>query len=245
MELIVLGTGDALGSGGRNQPAFLLQGGTWTVLLDCGASTLPALRKANVDPRDIRLILLSHLHGDHIAGVPFLILEFQIASRRDTPLVIAGPPGTEEKIEGLFRLMYTETAELMERRFEIQYVELEEGCPTQLGPVEVLARKVAHQHREIPYGYRISFAGKTLAYSGDTEWTDVLLDLARDADLFLCECYMYRRKVRFHMSYPELKENLPRLNCRRLLLTHPFREMLDYIEEVPEEFVHDSMHIEV
>ena len=65
-----------------------------------------------------------------------------------------------------------------------------------------------------------------LAYSGDTAWTETLLDVARDADLFVCEAYVYEKPVRYHLDYRTLAAHRDRLGCRRLVLTHMSEDML-------------------
>ena len=66
MEILALGSGDALGCGGKGQAAYLIQQGEFNALLDCGSHTLSAMHREGVSPADIDLILVSHLHGDHI-----------------------------------------------------------------------------------------------------------------------------------------------------------------------------------
>ena len=86
------GSGDAFGSGGRFQACIhLQQAGVAPVLLDCGATSLPALRRCGLDPGGIAAVFVSHLHGDHFGGLPFLILDAQFAGRT-APLVVAGRP---------------------------------------------------------------------------------------------------------------------------------------------------------
>ena len=95
MRLQFLGSGDAFGSGGRFNTCFHLtraQGGN--VLIDCGASSMVAIRKWGVDPNGISTVLVSHLHGDHFGGLPFFLLDAQLISRRTTPLALAGPPAS-------------------------------------------------------------------------------------------------------------------------------------------------------
>src|SRR5262249_57592897 len=98
VELQFIGSGDAFGSGGRFESWLLLRGAGEPVLIDCGASSLIALKRAGVDPTEIGCVLLSHLHGDHFGGVPFLILDGQF-SRRARPLTVAGPPGVKTRVE--------------------------------------------------------------------------------------------------------------------------------------------------
>ena len=88
------GSGDAFGSGGRYQACIHLRAaGLAPVLLDCGATSLSALKACGLDPGEIGTVFVSHLHGDHFGGLPFLILDGQF-SGRTSPLTVAGPPGT-------------------------------------------------------------------------------------------------------------------------------------------------------
>ena len=83
MRLRFLGSGDAFGSGGRFNTCFHLErAGYGNVLIDCGASSMVAIRKFGIDPNRISTVLISHLHGDHFAGLPFFLLDAQLVSRR-------------------------------------------------------------------------------------------------------------------------------------------------------------------
>jgi ribonuclease BN (tRNA processing enzyme) len=93
MELRVLGCGDAFGSGGRFNTCFHVETSATRFLIDCGASALIAMRRFGVEPNGVETVFLTHLHGDHFGGLPFLILDAQLVSRRTAPLTIAGPPG--------------------------------------------------------------------------------------------------------------------------------------------------------
>ena len=243
VELVVLGSGDAFGSGGRNQPAFLINLPSWAFLLDCGATSLVALKRLGLDPGAIGAIILSHLHGDHTAGIPFFFLQYQFLTRREGPLVIAGPPGTEERVEGLWGLMYKETREMMERRFPVQYLELEPRTWTRIGPVEVYPLQMVHHHTKVAYGYKVKAEKKVLAYSGDTEWTDALIELADGCDLFICESYRYERTLPFHMSYKQIEARRSEFKCQRLLLTHLHADALARIDDIRDEVAYDGMRI--
>jgi ribonuclease BN (tRNA processing enzyme) len=100
------GSGDAFGSGGRYQACVHLRGpGQASVLLDCGATSLSALKAAGLDPDEIGTVFVSHLHGDHFGGLPFLILDGQF-SRRTSPLTIAGPPGTADHLRQAMEIAF-------------------------------------------------------------------------------------------------------------------------------------------
>src|SRR4026209_227759 len=106
MKLHILGCGDAFGSGGRNQSAYLIDAPDRFFLLDCGATSLLAMKKLGFDSGRLDVVLLSHLHGDHFGGLPFFFIEYLYEKSREKPLHVAGPVGTEEKVLNLFGLMY-------------------------------------------------------------------------------------------------------------------------------------------
>ena len=87
MRLTIVGSGDAFGSGGRLNTCFFLETAKAALLIDCGASALPALKGQGIEPNRIDAIILSHLHGDHFGGLPFLLLDGQFLSRREKPLL--------------------------------------------------------------------------------------------------------------------------------------------------------------
>jgi len=229
VELAFLGSGDAFGSGGRLQACLLLRGGTADLLVDCGATSLVALKRAGVDPATIDYVIVSHLHGDHFGGIPFLVLDGQF-SRRERPLVIAGPPGTEERVLNAMEVLFPGSSQV-QRRFDVEFIELAQRMPTSVGPAVVTAYGVVHACGAPPYALRVEYAGKCVAYSGDTEWTEVLAEVARDADVFVCEAYFFDKKVKYHLDYATLAENRHRLTCRSLVLTHMSQDMLKRLDE--------------
>src|SRR5436305_14807829 len=105
VRLRFLGCGDAFASGGRLQACLHLEGGSEPMLMDCGAAGLVALKRERIDPASIGCVALSHLHGDHFAGLPWLIMEGQFTDRA-RPLVIGGPPETEQRLAQLLEALY-------------------------------------------------------------------------------------------------------------------------------------------
>lgn len=242
VTLRFVGSGDAFGSGGRLQTCLHLRGvADGDVLVDCGASSLSGLKQAGIDPSGIGWVLLTHLHGDHFAGVPFLILDGQF-SRRTRPLVVAGPAGTAERVTRVMELLFPGSVDV-ERRFATRYVEFVNQTPIQLGPALTTPYAVEHPSGAAPYALRIEYGGRVFGYSGDTQWTDALIDVARDADLFVCEAYTMDREVRFHLSHAMLLRHRPRLNPRRMILTHLGREMLERLSDAEWECAHDGLEV--
>jgi ribonuclease BN (tRNA processing enzyme) len=225
VRLTVIGCGDAFGSGGRFNTCFLIAGANSTILLDCGASSLVALRAAGVDLAAIDGVILSHLHGDHFGGLPFFLLDAQFLTRRDRPLLIAGPPGTRNRLSAAMEVFFPGSA-ATRWRFPLQVEEIAVGSPYKACGYSVQTAEVVHQSGAPSTTVRISDGNHVLAYSGDTEWTDALYSVAADADLFIVECYEFTRRLAGHMSWLDLQPRLPLLKARNIMLTHMNPSML-------------------
>jgi ribonuclease BN (tRNA processing enzyme) len=238
VELVLAGTGDAFGNGGRFQTCFILRHGGDAVMIDCGASSLTALKAAGVEPNEVETVLLTHLHGDHFGGLPYLILDGQFR-RRQRPLTIAGPPGTTERVHAAMELLFPGSRSAS-RRFHTTIVELDFDNPTRLGPAVIRTLEV--EQPGTPAGaVRVELGGKVVAYTGDTAWTDGLIDLSAGADLLVAEAYFYDRDVPYHLSYRTLLAQRDRLDCRRILLTHMSPDMLARQADAVFPCAHDGM----
>lgn len=221
----VLGCGDAFSSGGRFQSAFLLEIGTYRVLMDCGATTLAACWQAGVDPSEIDLVLISHLHGDHFAGLAFFLLDQRFRAKRERALIIAGPAGIGERLKLLLAACFPGVDGTF--GFPLILEELDPGAPARtLGRVEVGAAAVDHPSGAPSLGLRVDGGGRRLTYSGDTRWTEGLIELTQGSDLFICECYAYEPGLDSHMNYRTLSANRNRLAVKRIVLTHLNADML-------------------
>lgn len=247
-QLQFVGSGDAFGNGGRFQTCFHLSAGSEQtagsdgLLIDCGASSLTALKAAGIEPNEIEWLLLTHLHGDHFGGIPFLVLDGQFR-RRERPLAIAGPPGTRERTEAAMEVMFPGSARTR-RRFALEFIELADSRPTTVGPARVTAFPV-----ELPdtpaCSLRVEYAGRVIAYTGDTAWSEHVVELARGADLLIAEAYFFEREVPFHLSYNTLCSHREQLDCKRIVLTHMSPEMLARQAEAQLECARDGMIVEI
>ena len=225
MRLTIIGSGDAFGSGGRFNTCFMIEAGERRVLLDCGASSLVALKARNVDPNTIDGVILSHLHGDHFGALPFLLIDAQLASRRERPLTIAGPPGTRERLDAALEVFFPRSSKSV-WRFPLHVGEIAPGVPGDVLGFAIETAEVIHQSGAPSTAVRLTQGGRVLAYSGDTEWTDALIPIAGGADLFIIECYDYARNLSGHMSFLKLKEKRTELRAKRIMLTHMNPTML-------------------
>lgn len=231
MKLTIAGSGDAFGSGGRLNTCFLLETAKATLLVDCGASAMPALKKQGIDPNRIEAIVLSHLHGDHFGGLPFLLLDAQFLSRREQPLLIAGPPGTRARLDALLEVFFPKSTG-SKWRFAWRVEEIAVGIETDLLGHSLSTAEVIHQSGAPSTAVRVSDGEKIFAYSGDTEWTDALGAIAANADLFICECYGYAGKIAGHITWEILKSRLADLGAKRTMVTHMNPSVLDRLEEL-------------
>jgi len=242
VRICFLGTGDNFGSGGRLQACIHVDTGTTRFLIDCGASSLIAMKRAGISSAAIDAILISHLHGDHFGGIPFFILDAQLISRREAPLVIAGPPGLTKRVREAMEVFYPGSSGI-ERKFAVEYVEMIEDEIRQVGDLTVLPVRVIHGSGAPSYALRIECAGKIIAYSGDTEWTDALRRAADGADLFICESYFFEKQMKNHINYRTLMAHRAELGCKRLIITHLGEDLLDHLEEIKLEVAHDGMEL--
>jgi ribonuclease BN (tRNA processing enzyme) len=244
VRVTFLGSGDAFGSGGRMNACILVEADEARFLLDFGASSLIAMRRHGVDPNDIDAILISHLHGDHFGGIPFLVLDSQFVTKRTDPLTIAGPPGTKERIERTMEVFYPGSS-YSDHGFELDTVEMEPGASRRLGSIQVTPYLVSHPSGAPPFALRIEIDGKVIAYTGDTEWTDSLVEAGRGADLLIAEAYFYDREVAHHLDYRTLAAHLDAIGPKRLVITHMSDEMLARADSLGCDFAEDGKSIEL
>ncbi len=239
-----LGSGDAFGSGGRYQACIQVSTDGSSLLMDCGGSSLIAMRRFGVDPNDIDAILISHLHGDHFGGIPFFILDAQFISKRERPLVIAGPPGIQSRLREAQEVLFPGSSRT-QQKFAVQLIEWESARRTEIGRVTVTPFEVVHASGAPPFALRVECAGKVIAYSGDTEWTNALLEAAKGADVFICEANFYEKKAPYHLDYKTLMEHREELQCRRLILTHMNSDTLARLGKIEAETAEDGTVIEL
>jgi ribonuclease BN (tRNA processing enzyme) len=237
------GCGDAFGSGGRFQACIHIRPGTGQapVLLDCGATSLTALRQAGLDPGEIGAAFVSHLHGDHFGGLPFLILDAQF-SRRTAPLDIVGPPGTEQRLTAAMECLFPGSTQVR-RRFEVTVTELAPGHTQTAGGVTARAWAASHPSGAPALILRVTTDGKTIAYTGDTAWVPAIQEASRDADLLIAEAYYWDKPVPHHLRYADLTEHDHEITARRMILTHMSPDMLT--RPANHEKAHDGLIITV
>jgi len=245
MHLQFVGCGDAFGSGGRFNTCLHLVGKKINALIDCGATSIVAMNKLAIDRNAVDVIFISHFHADHFAGLPFFMLEANYVLKRERPLTIAGPPGLKTRYAALMNATFPGT-ETMELRFPLRLQELDVGQSNEFGHLRVTPFHVVHDDRAGPcLGFRFEAEGKVIGFSGDTEWTTALVDIGRQADLFICEAYTRDKPITTHMALKTLEHHLGQIRPKRLILTHMSHDMLAHRAELEFETAEDGMIVKL
>jgi len=227
INVVFLGTGDAFGSNGLHCSSVLVEKSNQSILLDCGPQTLPMLKKIGRSANDIDIVLISHFHGDHMAGVPFLFLDSIFQNKRTTPLKIIGPRGIEDRLKKLSTALY-EILDNQNLSFQCDYLVSNPDNPIELNGVKIEAIKTVHTPES--QGYRLTIEELILAYSGDTGWTEELFKLVKGTELSILECNFYDFQSDIHLNYSEIMRLLP--FSKRLAIIHLGSEALDKIPKL-------------
>ena len=244
MRVRFVGSGDAFGSGGRWQTCIHLTAEGQVLLVDCGATSLVALKAQGLDPDAVGAVAVTHLHGDHFGGLPFLILDGQF-SHRSAPLLVAGPPGTRARLVEAMETLFPGSSRA-HRRFPVEITELAaDGTPAEVGAASVRGWEVEHPSGAPPLALRIELGGVSFAYSGDTQWTPALAEAARGADLFAVEADTFDRPVRYHLDDQTLRAHLGQIRAERVVLTHMSAAMLARLTDAELPAAYDGMVIDL
>jgi ribonuclease BN (tRNA processing enzyme) len=239
-----LGTGDAFCTAGKHHASYLVQDAARSLLLDCGTTALASIKRDGIRAGVIDAVLISHLHGDHFAGLPFLFLEFVYVEPRSRPLLIAGPPGTEERVTSLFRAMYRDAAS-EPLPFPVDFVELQPGRQERRDGFVVDPFRVPHQTIDVSLALHLELDGCRILYSGDTGWTEDLVRYSAGTDLFISECTFFDTRIGTHLDYLRIAENRGRIQTRRLILSHLGAEVVSHRNEIDIELAYDGLSLDL
>lgn len=226
MKLTIVGCGDAFGSGGRLQTCFHVEEAGEQFLIDCGASAMIGLARQGIDPNEISTVFVSHLHGDHFGGLIWMLLHAQHISKRKTPLEVVGPVNIEARLAAAAEALFPGSMGV-KRRYDLRFHEYRNEMPMTFGPASVTPFEVRHPSGSPPYALRFQVGKRILSFTGDTEWVENLVPAGKNADLYIMECFSYEAPLPYHLSWPVIEANLPRIAPRRVLLTHMNSSMLD------------------
>jgi ribonuclease BN (tRNA processing enzyme) len=245
-RLTFVGSGDALGSGARNQTCLHIRSKEATFLIDCGPTSLTALKQMDLSTDELDGALMTHGHGDHFGGLPFVLLE-QISQKRTRPFWIMAPPHLLEHIKAFKEMCYPGLFQAAQ--FEIRYLPIEdEPRPIPSTSIMIYPFAMDHMSSRLCLGYQVHLAEeKIVAYTGDTAWGEHMYNLARDTDVLVTECSYYEPGPEFvkHLSYQEIFAHHEQLKTKRLVLTHMGEEMLARASEAAFDTAFDGLVIDL
>lgn len=216
LDFTFIGTGNAFAPGGSCYNGFVVEG---RHLFEAPPTAVVSFNRLGIDLNELESIVISHHHGDHFLGLPFILLHWKYHGRT-RPVRIVGPPGTRALAEEIGLKVYPG---LLDITFEVEWVEAHPGKRLQLGNLGVEPVEVLHDERlSLTLGYACELDGRRFAYTGDSAYCDGVLDLARAADVLVSECASLDETIDVHMN---LRDDIPRVRDAmrpesQLILTH-------------------------
>lgn len=218
MELIIVGSGTGVPSLKRGSPGYGVRAGGRVVFLDLGPGVLRAMLRYGLSFSEIDVLALSHLHPDHVADlVPFIFAtRYSLGYTRTQPFHLLAARGFR-KFYGHLQRAFGEWLEPPPGLMQLK--ELDPGETEECVFGEVRIKSAATNHTEGSLAYRVEAEGKALVYSGDTDESDSLVELAKEADLLVLEC-ANPFKVPGHLTPPEAGRLAARAGVPRLVLSH-------------------------
>ena len=205
LKIIILGSGNAFAHANQFQSCHYIEfEKTYSILLDCGPAILQAVQAAEVNVDNLEYLLISHLHGDHIAGIPFLLLHYKfIVQRFSKPLKIIGPPGLTKQLEQLLQGNYPNLLNKEEKLFEVYEIQLHEE-KTLFDTITIKSYEANHFNNA--YGYTIQKDDLKVIYSGDNEFKPDQLDEFTYGTVLIHELTTMSETRGGHTSWNLLKE---------------------------------------
>ena len=218
VRITCLGTGDAFNGAGRAHSCYWVDDEAGAFVVDFGPTALQRVHHTGRDLERLDAVFLTHLHGDHIGGLAVLLCTLQYEMPRARPLIIAGPPGAEARVEQLLESAYPTM--LGRLRFPLLFKRWKVPGTVDVVGRSVQAIRARHDTLAIACSLRVEVDGRVLAFSGDTGWQPALAELAHEADLFLCECSGVEPGYWAHLDLATIAARRSEITARRLWLTH-------------------------
>ncbi len=232
-RIVLLGTGNAFNSDARASQAVLVLRENGSFLIDCGPTIGYSMEKAAIDTNEIEKVFFTHLHGDHVAGWPFLYLRMLFLDGRTKPLEVVGPTGTKKCLESLLEICYGEIASSEKATFEVSYRELdvEAASGIDCGGVTVDTIPVEHHPSSIALIFQLGEV--RFGISGDTAWCPGVEDLIGRCDVLLLECTVLELDSSRHIALSEVREHASLFSECSVFLVHVHDEIREALEAEP------------
>lgn len=218
MEVSFLGSANAFASEGRLWSSFIVDG---KYQFDAPPTMLPQLKNLGIPLEDIEVIFITHFHGDHFVGLPFLLLEYVYMTQRTTDLTIVGPPGCKEMLEDFATRVYPNI--IKDAGYQRIYVDAKPGEEQRAGSLTFTSEPMNHVKKDGLHamGYRVKIGDKILSYTGDTMFCEEAVRLGDGADVYVVDCTYPEGCGPEHMGLDDIKVIRERITPdTKLVLTH-------------------------
>ncbi len=244
MELTVIGSGTGVPSLRRGSPCLAVKTGGRLLVLDLGAGSLRALLRHGLNFSAIDVLALTHLHPDHVGDlVPFLFAtRYSLGYTRTEPFRLLAARGFA-RFHGLLKEAFAGWVEPPPGLMDLK--ELAPDAPDEVCDLNLVIKSAPTNHTDGSLAFRVEAQGRSLVYSGDTDESDSLVDLAKNADLMVLEA-ANPFKVPGHLTPAAAGRLAARAQVRRLLLTHfyPPCDEVDVVALASQEFKGEVLRAE-
>ena len=233
MRITVVGTGTVVPSLQRRQSCVVVRTGGETLVFDLGSGAVRGMLRADLDPFAVDRIFFTHFHPDHtVDAVPLLFaINHGSQEERTRPLRVSGPEPFAEFWASLMKVW----GRWMSGEYATLLSELPRECPS---PIELAGGRLSWapaEHRHESIAYRLDAGEGAFVYTGDTEYSDAVVELARGADTLLIECaFPDDTPVPGHLTPSGAASIAREADVKRVILTHiyPVTDVIDLVSEV-------------
>ncbi|MCS7206067.1 MAG: MBL fold metallo-hydrolase [Leptospiraceae bacterium] len=223
-NLIVLGSGNAYNLDGRGHSGFLLDS---KIMIDCGATVLLKANQYKVDLSSLDVILITHFHGDHYSGIPFLLIFFKYVLKRTEKLMIVGPKNLKTQIQQLIEILFQK----QEFPFDVEIIEISPNETWKYQNYTIQTFPINHKEESI--GYKIFDQNHSFAFTGDSVLDEFVFKLMDGVDVGIMEVSFLRKEPESsHISLEEVMENRAKIKTKRLFFNHLYDEIYHEIQKI-------------
>ena len=235
MRFTILGSGTLSPSLLRNPACNLLEIGKNKFLFDTGPGTIRRLLELKQNLLSIDHIFYTHLHNDHINDLGAIIWTNNYSPERTKPINLYGPKG----LKSYFKIFLNKILKLKETSFKINLREMKNGSKAVIFGAAIKTGEIKHSKDACSIAYRIQYNGKIAVYTGDTDYCNEVMQIAKNADLLIAECtFPDKQRTEGHLT-PSLAGKIAAIaNVKQLVLTHlsPYVLNTDIIKACRKEF---------
>ena len=233
MEVTVVGSGTVVPRLSRRQSCVVVEAGGETCVFDLGSGAVRGMLRAGLDPFSVDRLFFTHFHPDHTVDVVPLMfaIKYGAEEQREKPLFLHGP----EPFRGFFDKVAGAWGEWMLGDYPTEAADLPHECPSPLGLPGFRLRWAPSEHRPESIAYRLEGENGAFVYTGDTEYAETVVELARGAHTMLIECsFPDEMPVPGHLTPSGVARIAREAGVGRVVLTHvyPQADALDLVAEV-------------